>query len=611
MNYYELNKECIKRFKPSFYKQFFNKKVRLSEKVVENIESISTKDGELAIKLIAEGKEHRLNSVYHPKEEARRWIEQYEFHNLKITVTMFGFGNGVFVNAIIEKLKDGDLLLIYEPSIDMFFHVLEHYDLTSIFKLNNVHLWVEGVNEEDFGVNLKGAISMANYKNQIHCYHPKYDNIFLESYKNYLKSVQEGYTFVGTNINTQKYFSKLFMVNSLKNLQFLKNSTTLNDIKAFIPNHAPAVLIAAGPSVEANIIHLKKMKGKAVLFAVDRILDYLLECGIEPDFVITVDPEKEIEYFSPREDITIPLICYTESNHNILKHHQGKKIMCSKSPFLDEFYKLTNKPIPTLLPSGSVALIGFSVCVDLGFKKIILVGQDLAYDGDKSHGGNTVENNLTQKDVLVEGINGEMIKSRTDWEIFITRYRDLIQAAPDVEVIDAKLKGAKIKGAINMALEEAVEKYCTEKIVWNKDVINESHTFNEDDYETIYNFLLRGKKDIELIRSKTNKAIELCNGIIRLYKRKTEDKEMIIKNTKKLQNINDYVAEKPIYSLLNMNITPMVSSEVSQIYQFGEDDKKNEIKVIDTAKVLYEATLDTIEYIKPLLEKTIKKFQEL
>jgi len=609
MNYYEKNRESIKVNKPSFYKQIFEEKTIERVEESDNIKTTQSKDGENILQIVWEGKDYRLNSAYRPNIEAEKWAEQYDFLNMNMVITMFGFGNGIFVKAIEDKLKKEDFLLIYEPSRDVFFHVMEKYDLTSIFASNNIHLYIEDINDHEFGNSLKAIIGIANYKNQIHCFHPQYDSIFVESYKEFLKHIQEGYTFVGTNITTQKYFSKLFIENNLKNLEFLKESTTFHYIKNIIPNHAPAILVAAGPSVEENIPYLKKAKGKAIIFAVDRILDYLLENEIEPDFVITVDPEKTIEHFSTKENITIPLICYGESNHDILKHHKGKKILCSKSLFLEEIFRLTNNPIPSLLPSGSVALIGFSACVDLGFKKIILVGQDLAYDGDKSHGGNTVENNLIQKDVLVEGINGDMIRSRTDWQLFITRYRDLIQIAKDVEVIDAKLRGAKIKGTTNMLLEDAIEKYCVEKLDWESKKVNETQCFNEQSWKIAYDYLTNGQSELNMIYSKTNNALELSKKILELYRKKTDEQYKINKYNKKLQNINSFVGKIPFYDLINMNITPTIANEISHIYQFSDDYKKDEIKVIEAARMLYRTTLETIEYVRPLLDEAIKKLK--
>ena len=54
-------------------------------------------------------------------------------------------------------------------------------------------------------------------------------------------------------------------------------------------------------------------------------------------------------------------------------------------------------------------------------KKIILVGQDLSYDGEMAHAGK-IKQNAEWKDsreIYVEGLYGGRVKTRADWLNFI------------------------------------------------------------------------------------------------------------------------------------------------------------------------------------------------
>src|SRR5213078_893238 len=51
----------------------------------------------------------------------------------------------------------------------------------------------------------------------------------------------------------------------------------------------PAIIVSAGPSLRKNKHLLKEADGKAVFIAVQRILQPLLEMGIEPQFVTSLD----------------------------------------------------------------------------------------------------------------------------------------------------------------------------------------------------------------------------------------------------------------------------------------------------------------------------------
>ncbi len=603
MNYYKLNLECMMKYRPGLYHQLHEHDFK---KQIDTIESVEAKNGELAIKINSNTKEFRLNSIYNPKEEARRWICQYSFNNYKLIVTMFGFGNGIFVETISENLKEDDMLLIYEPIPDIFIHVLQNYDITSILCSKNIYIYLEGINEHEFGLNLKGSLDVSNYKNQINCFHPQYDVIFMNSYKKYLEVIKESNLFMIMNINTGIYFSEKYIENNVKNLIFIKESLSLYELKANIPNHIPAVLVAAGPSVEQNIEYLRELKGRAVIFAVDRILDYLLDNGVEPDFVVSVDPKKPTEYFSKRNNIKIPLICYMESNYEILDLHKGKKILCSKNKFSDEFYKITNKSVPFLLPSGSVAIVAFSACVELGFQKIILVGQDLAYDGEKSHGGNTIEINELQKDIFVEGIDGQMIKSRSDWNMYVKRYEDLLKVTPNIEVIDAKSKGAKITGTNNMNLKDAIDKHCLSVVTLDKALWEESNTFNGEELQLVYSYIVNSHENLLPMRKKAEKAIELCDNLIELCSEKKIDNAISQKFSYRLREINEYMEEEPIFALIDMNVSAITAEELSGIYQYSGDVINFDISVYEKTKVVYEAIIKTIDFVLPLFKKVIE-----
>lgn len=605
MNYYESNKESIKTYKPSLYQALYKVAPKSHQDKMEEIENLDARDGTPILKVIRQGKEYRLNSLYRPGEEARRWVEQYNFYNHQTIISMFGLGNGIFANTILKKMKEEDTLLIYEPSINIFSYVLEHYDLSSIIQNAKVHIYIKGVNEDKFTISLKNKLNIANYRNLLYCYHPQYDLMYLKEYEEYLKAVMESQQHMRANINTGIYFSQRYIENSLKNLKFLHDSISLQDLKEHIPTHVPALVIAAGPSVEKNIENLKQAKGKAVLFAVDRILDYLLDSGVVPDFVVSIDPKKDIKYFTERIDVKVPLICYGESNYEILKQHCGMKVMGVNKKFTGEIYRRAGKMVPNLHPAGSVAIVAYNACVVLGFTKIILVGQDLAYDGDRSHGGNSVEDNQFKRDILVEGIDGEMVKSRSDWKIFIETYKDLIALSPSVEVIDAKLKGGKIPGTINMELKDAIEKYCTEEIGLDRENIEKIVGFTDEEWKSVYEYITQSPKELVEIKKNADRGIAICKELLSLYGKKNIDSYKIDKGMKKLKNINTLLSENPIYNLLDMNVIAIVTEELSEVYRFSGNKKENEKTVIEKSQRVYEATIKSIEYVSPLIEEAI------
>ncbi len=604
MDIYNTNIESIKKYKSGLYKALNQKKDEDITNRVDDIKSLQAKDGTNIISISYNSKEYRLNSLYRPLEEARKWADQFELKNYSSIISMYGLGNGIFARALIDKMDMNDILLIYEPSYDIFKHVIENFDITDIIEKSNVVIIVEGINSIQFHISLLSSISISNFKSQIKCIYPNYDTIFTESCVKFFKEIKNSLTTVKVNINTTMNLAEKYIDNTLKNLQFIKDSTSAVKLKEIIPKGLPAIVVAAGPSVEENIEELKKVKGKAVIFAVDRILEYLLSVGLEPDFVVTIDPMKEIRHFSLREDITVPLICYYESNYEILKRHKGKKIFCINNEFMEEAYTQTGNISPNVMPSGSVAIVAYSACVMLGFKRVILVGQDLAFSDGASHAGGISDKRGEHANVLVEGLDGNMVKSRYDWKEFVIRYQDLIAMNKEVEVIDAKTRGAKINGTLVMPFSEAVKKYCNQNDEFEISSSDLQPLFNEADLKKIKNYLEFNLTQAKKVDEKSLKAIKDCDKIIKLLKQRKNIPEDIFKS---LSKINRYIEEQKIYSIIDPLIVAKTAENLTEILLY-DDNEDSDLNTFTKSKAIYKASSEAAQYVKGRLEETLKNF---
>lgn len=608
MNYYEKNMELISEHHDYLYKSLFKEDNTYTNRL-DHIESLSARDGEKILSITYKSNTYRLNSMYRPLEEARRWSEQFNLQNINAVIALFGIGNGMFARAIIEKMKDNHTLILYEPSYDIFNHVINNYDLSDILSNDKVLIAVEGVNDFEFHTIIQGVINITNIKSQVQCVYPNYDKIFTESCITFFNEIKDSLTTNRININTTISLSKRYLQNLFKNLIYLPNSSTLNELKKYMPTDLPAIVVAAGPSVEENILELKKAKGRAVIFACDRVLDYLLDSGVEPDFVVTIDPNKERKHFSLREDVSIPLLCTMEANHDILSHHLGMKIFCTSNSFLHELYDSIDKEASGIIISGSVAIVAYTACVELGFKRVILVGQDLAYNGDVSHVGGTVDNKSEKAHVMVEGIDGNKVKSRYDWKEFIIRYQDLIAINPDVEVIDAKQKGAKIKGTIVMPLKDAMAQYGGE-VSTHKNFASEiKPIFGKDDIDSIIAYLEGYIPIIKKISEEAESAVRQCNNLIRELGKGLSDKKLN-EGLRKLGQVNKFIEEQKIYQIMDYYITSITAPQLSEMLAVSENADEYNLTTFQKSKIIYEAVIDACKLVMKLLDEIIEEYKK-
>jgi len=604
MDYYNKNMASIKEHMPNLLKAIEDKKITSSNKL-EEILSITTKDENKAIILKYKSKEFRLNSNYRPIEEAKRWAKAYEITNINTVINMFGLGNGVFARALIDKMDDSSYLLIYEPSYDVLDHTLRNYDITDIITNEKVIFFIEGFNDEDFRRVSNSVTSITNLNSQIQCVHPKYDEIFAESAVKFYKALKDSYTSEVINTNTIVKLGRRNIDNIFNNLTYLRENSSIIELKEIIPENIPAIIVAAGPSVEESIEELKRAKGRAVIFAVDSILNFLLDSGVEPDFVLCIDPNKSKRHFTRETPITIPLITYFESNYDILSIHKGKKIFCSQNKFIEELYKNAGKTNPYVQPSGSVALVAFSVCIKLGFKEIILVGQDLAYKDNQTHAGRAKKVKFNpDRDVELEGINGELIRSRYDWNEFVKGYEDLITFYSDITVIDAKQYGAKINGTKVMELGMAIDRYCNKAldiVFGNQEIKN---TFTSEDMIGIKEYLQSNLLVLRTIKSKINKAIKDCSLLIRENQQASGGKKQE-DAIKRISKTNKYVEKQRIYTIMDAYVVALATNEMTQMFKFTDSVEENSLNTYKQSKAIYEAAIEAVDYVYPKLEELI------
>ncbi|MBB2184193.1 motility associated factor glycosyltransferase family protein [Lachnospiraceae bacterium MD1] len=607
MNYLENNMECIKKNRPYMYKRLIETETRDTSDQISEIKSVITKDNSKTLYIKKGTKYYRLNSIYSPSNEANIWADQFELKSLSSIISMFGFGNGEFARSLINRIRDKDILVIYEPSIEVFYHVIEEYDITDILSNMQVSFTVEKINDIEFHNTLRVVLDINNISTQIICTHPFYDKIFPESGVSFFKELKDSYYNAKININTEIAFGKRFIENTLHNIRYLRDSISIHELKSIVPTDIPAMIIAAGPSVSEQIEYIRQAKGKVVIFAVDRILEFLLENGIEPDFVVTLDPMKPVQFFSNRTDVTIPLLCFIEANHEILDRHIGKKIFCNCTDFLKQVYENINKKPPMVLSSSSVATLSCLVCVELGFTDIILVGQDLAYDGNKSHSGREEISPNTNRDIELEDIEGKPIRSRYDWKSFKIWYEDLIALKPHINIIDAKTKGAKINGSTIMPLKDVLVKYCNQEFDYNTIANININTFDQEGIYAVKHYLDKNYNNIEKIIKKAKGSIKYCNILIDEINHKKFNSGIELQYVTKIRKNNQFIQKSSLYKLIDIYVKAVSMQDILEMNKLSEDYSENKLITYMKTKKINEAIIEAADFIKPKLEDAIKQ----
>jgi hypothetical protein len=352
---------------------------------------------------------------------------------------------------------------------------------------------------------------------------PNYTKIYGKKYEEFKKRIVAAFESTILFRNTAIIHADQMGENVLYNYRDIVNQYSINQIKEHFEKvenieDIPLIIVSAGPSLDKNIEDIKLANGNVFILAVDTALRPLLRHGIKPDLVITVDRKKDAMLFAHTDFENLPLMVCVTANRKIWSMHKGKRFYFADSDNYPSvmYKKFKNEELYATQSGGSVANNAFSAAIVMGFKKIIMIGQDLSYPNNVIHANDSygvgADENINNKGLYyVEDIYGGKVLTEANMDCYRKWFEQQIVLHPELEVIDATEGGAKINGTKIMTLSEAIDEYCHVGVDFTKiiDEIpqmfdeNEKEEFNKeidsipDKLETFRKRIEKGKRDYD------------------------------------------------------------------------------------------------------------------
>jgi hypothetical protein len=398
--------------------------------------------------------------------------------------------------------------------------------------------------KQEFPQLLERLITYSNYQKIQFCALPQYREIFPEAYKSFEEQIQYQIHKLESNIATAKYMGHDAVVNNIMNLKYVLNSYCGDSYRELFPKDMPAVIVSAGPSLERNVGFLKQAKNHALIVCVDSAVKYLLKENISPDFVISVDPKKPLFLFDDDRMKKIPLVVSMDLNYRVLELENSSRVIfaSAENSYVQKLYQMSGHSIHRLKSGGSVATLAFSLCVYWGIQRIILVGQDLAFAGDRMYAGRdgVPELEAARTTIEVMGIDGEMLRTTIPMYSYLKWFEQEIALCPHVKVIDATEGGARIEGTQIMTLAEALESYAKEEYDIEQMIESVSPAFDKKQKEEIISHLNKSAGTLDELTRQLEKGMELARQGGKLVQQKVADMQQIMEIERQIQSICEY-----------------------------------------------------------------------
>src|SRR5687768_14858057 len=233
----------------------------------------------------AEGRDIAMHSRHDPIDEAKRLIDPLPIEE-RAAFAVWGFGLGYHVEHLFDRAGDDAILCVFEPDLVMLRTALESRDFSPLILSHRVMFFTE-LDKSDLFARLQPhtpAVSLG-FESVVHA--PSVQ-LVPEFHKQFQFWVSELESYVRTTIATLVLNGKRTSENVARNLPWYVSAPGVGRLKSCF-DKKPAIIVSAGPSLRKNKHLLTEAQGKAVIIAVQTTLQPLLEIGVRPQFVTSLD----------------------------------------------------------------------------------------------------------------------------------------------------------------------------------------------------------------------------------------------------------------------------------------------------------------------------------
>lgn len=445
---------------------------------------IFTPGGQTSLEVALDSGERILwHSRYDPVREAERELSPLD--SSRIYVPYFaGIGLGYSLRQLWDHRRDEFLdVLILERDPAVFRLALEVTRLDDILGQERVHIMV-GEDLPEWQQRVKLLLpSLMSSSLQVIPHAPSL-RIYRQFYTQAWEIVQHRLHLATAEFDLMIRSGPQIQQNLWMNLIPATQSLGICDLQNFLSGK-PAVVVAAGPSLDRNVHLLRGMEEACAILVVDTALGTVLRRGIQPHIVVSTDPtELNLKHFENLIPPPETLLAYDPEVYYEIPHRwRQRKLLLNleKAVFTRRLEEICG-PFGYVPKGGSVGHTAFYLARALGANPIIFVGLDLAFnpEGGTTHTADaaltrrygkistsassaTLEASKTfdrkqEQIVWVRGTLQESVPTSPIMALYIQQFREEFQRT-SAQLIDATEGGAWLEGTEIMPLETALSRY--------------------------------------------------------------------------------------------------------------------------------------------------------
>ncbi|MDR0382920.1 MAG: DUF115 domain-containing protein [Spirochaetaceae bacterium] len=319
------------------------------------------------------GAAHALHSLVSPEREAARLISTLKGERY---IVIMGLGAGYTAEAALRRVDTARLLVI-EYGIDGLAELLCRYDYIKIFNDERFFILVDARPAEIESYILDTF--QPAFHNGIRTFPLRARTIHDESrFAPAADAVKSAIDKIASDYSVQALFGKRWFSNIIRNVFAAERQSGV-----FAPVKNAAVC-AAGPSLDLQLDIISEKRKNFFLIAADTALTTLLEAGIAPDAVISIDCQ-HISYYHFMNRLPPDITLFLDiSSPSLLASRSDRPFFFSGGHPLSGYVSRFFRPLPAIDTSGAnVTFAALSLAEQMGARNIEVYGADFSYPNGK------------------------------------------------------------------------------------------------------------------------------------------------------------------------------------------------------------------------------------
>lgn len=421
------NRRILKKRYPDWYR-----KILESRDEVSDCYQVSwAKTGDLVLEMAGEQGTVRLNSQSDPWREALLFAESAVSKEYQEYLVM-GFGLGYHLECMLKQPGCKKIVVLendlYQLAIALSYRNLSHL-------LDNEKVTVCYCPD---AVDYSGYLSDLTDDTKCVVWYPSIRTIQNTSLRETLENYQIE---LSSTENMEEELEDNFLANVAKQDQEI---SCLRDWFA----GKTMILAAGGPSLDDNIELLKQRKtSDHILVCVGKVAAKLIREGLRPDYIVMIDGAAKTRWqINGIEDSGIPLIYLATAAAKVVEDYQGKRYVAYQEGFPAAEKYAEEKSYPLYQTGGSVSTFALDMGIRFGCSRIVCVGLDMGYPGNRTHASGVGADVADRKNLRrVEGIASEYVYTSRTLDIYRKWIEERIRGVQGVQIVNVS-GGARIHG---------------------------------------------------------------------------------------------------------------------------------------------------------------------